>query len=1391
QLAVRYDLTPLLSKQVLITTVELNGARVDLRTDDAGNLELLHVLGLDGPSESPPSEQPWAGLPVDLDVEQVSGQGITVVYGTEDVETVRLVGASVVGDVRGRGDRIDVTGLRLAGHLATPGPAPLIAEGALSYSGDGVALHGLRVQVPGSDVTLDGVIGEELQLDLLVTSLDLERLDPVAGKPGIRGVLGGDLHLAGPFDRVAITGALAGQQGTRGAVTLTGSVDLAADRLAYQADVTVEGLHVADLYPGVGADDPLVIEGTLSVDGVGVSYPDDLTVNATYKGGQQAVYGQQLDGLELSVSLEGGVLTVRPTSVRGILGLLEATGDIELQRGPMSIRVTGTIEPDRLAALGVRGVRSVGRLDATIRGDILDPEPRLRITGSVSYRQLRYESDVAINGVEAIFDVRVAGSDIRGDVRLTTGEGEVYGSRVVSTSTRDLAFHVLPDGHVLASGTSAFGAVTVPDVASFEGGSVGWSVTMPPAGALRADALVQLQPLSMSDFPSSGGRVEVAVTGDRVTYDVALGGQVGPMIEAVGTFDTARSRVEVSRLLLAPTPRGEWRSDDLHFTLGSAGITDARIVLEGNLGDIGLEGRIGTTGSLDATISAKRLQLDILSEWFPDLVDGLSGTLDLSARVGGVASAPELEAEFGVAGLWYAGQARWLDVSGTVDARDNTVRPVVDVAVAGQPLLWFGGSMPVTLDLAAPGLDPTRAVDATLAVRHGALSRFGLAVPAAGELPAGNLSAALRATGPLRDPNVRLAGVLDLGVDRWGDPVRAELDVARTGGRVDGWIDVRQGFASLGSVTLAGATRMGTVTTWALEGGEEPDLEDYSLFLDDLDVHASLDGLPLAAIGLALGSTQHLGGRLQGDVRVRGSPFTPEVEVRVSLEEGELGSVSLAKSTLALLPDEQGYGIDLELAFADAGDFRLTGAVPVIPDLREETDTWVRGDLDLLLSGAGLPIALAGLVSDGVREATGLVAISGAIRGSPVDPVPELTVAIADASLIYAPLGLLLSNLDLDVTATRSEVEWGLRVHTEPNRSLAEIEDDRSIIEVTGSAGLSEWAPQAIAAKITLRDGAFVSGNTSERLRLEGDVSIDGDWPALRVAGDLDVVAGRVYLDAASFLSKAPLDLDPSMVVDRGFAQRAQAEDAAPPVYQSFDVDLAIDLGRNLDFDMLMPFLGSYGALSAIVSTVDMDSRLGGTLQVSMVDADLGLVGELEIVDGTVGVLQSRFDLQDSKVIFTGADYTEPILDIRAEMAVTGAVVGMRIEGTPSDPVIEFSSEDYPDQSQILTILLTGRAPDDLDADGGKRAAMAMASMVLNSLFGGLGSFSIEPDGSVRAGVPVSQTVHATTIVNPAATQGENSFTLELEWSILPRLVASGAVGNVKSWADLYWEFRF
>ena len=51
-----------------------------------------------------------------------------------------------------------------------------------------------------------------------------------------------------------------------------------------------------------------------------------------------------------------------------------------------------------------------------------------------------------------------------------------------------------------------------------------------------------------------------------------------------------------------------------------------------------------------------------------------------------------------------------------------------------------------------------------------------------------------------------------------------------------------------------------------------------------------------------------------------------------------------------------------------------------------------------------------------------------------------------------------------------------------------------------------------------------------------------------------------------------------------------------------------------------------------------------------------------------------------------------------------------------------------------------------LTADEGAGAANAMASLLLSSVLSGtrLGSFSIEPNGAVKLGIPVSQSIHAT-----------------------------------------------
>ena len=64
--------------------------------------------------------------------------------------------------------------------------------------------------------------------------------------------------------------------------------------------------------------------------------------------------------------------------------------------------------------------------------------------------------------------------------------------------------------------------------------------------------------------------------------------------------------------------------------------------------------------------------------------------------------------------------------------------------------------------------------------------------------------------------------------------------------------------------------------------------------------------------------------------------------------------------------------------------------------------------------------------------------------------------------------------------------------------------------------------------------------------------------------------------------------------------------------------------------------------------------------------------------------------------------------------------------------------------------LLTGRSPADMDATEGEGALQALAGVLFNSLLAGAGSFSIEPDGTIRGGLPITTDVYATTLLQPS-----------------------------------------
>ncbi|NCG18656.1 MAG: hypothetical protein GWP91_06560, partial [Rhodobacterales bacterium] len=231
--------------------------------------------------------------------------------------------------------------------------------------------------------------------------------------------------------------------------------------------------------------------------------------------------------------------------------------------------------------------------------------------------------------------------------------------------------------------------------------------------------------------------------------------------------------------------------------------------------------------------------------------------------------------------------------------------------------------------------------------------------------------------------------------------------------------------------------------------------------------------------------------------------------------------------------------------------------------------------------------------------------------------------------------------------------------------------------------------------------------------------------------------------------------------------------------------------------DVAMPFVDQLGSLGAAITQADLTSRLGGTTEIRLQGGEPTLTGEVELLEGKVRILRSRFNLNEGRFTFSGDDPYNPLLDVSGEMKVSDASIQLHIAGTPASPIIELSSEEIPDQNEILMVLITGqRIGDNTSDDGGGNTgatAEALAGLALNSLLAGqsLGNVSVELDGTVKASAPITSSVYATTLLNPFAEDDDNAWSVGAEWGIAPRLVMDVGVGDAYSWLDLFWEIRF
>jgi hypothetical protein len=422
--------------------------------------------------------------------------------------------------------------------------------------------------------------------------------------------------------------------------------------------------------------------------------------------------------------------------------------------------------------------------------------------------------------------------------------------------------------------------------------------------------------------------------------------------------------------------------------------------------------------------------------------------------------------------------------------------------------------------------------------------------------------------------------------------------------------------------------------------------------------------------------------------------------------------------------------------------------------------------------------------------------MDGFVTGTLFDPTPDLAIQLRDGEMAYAPSGVLYKEATADILVRSDRIELtNFSVRTDARRGIIAFTDEfaRQTIEASAVATLDGWLPSEVTGNISMRN-AWLSGLTELQIQTSGDIGLSGIYPNLQVRGDIVVDNGLIIQDLASFLTVSPLALDERIRVDRADYEKKPVVEqvAVPGLYETIDIALNVDLQRNVEVQVAFPFLDDLGAIGATVTRADVQTRLGGDIDFTMTGGEMSLAGPVDVVGGKMRVLQTSFDLTDGSATFQGNPF-DPILDLAANSTIGAATVDLSVSGTASEPSISFTSTQYPDQSQILAMLITGQEPDTLTAGQGSAATDALVGLLLSSVLSGarLGSISYDPDGTVRVGIPVASDVYFQTIVATQPSVNENQFAGHVEWTIAPKVVLEVTVGDKQSNGDLFWETRF
>ncbi len=1451
EVRLRFDLSHVLDKRVDIAEVALVEPNLDLQVLPTGDLDLVAALG---PSEPAPPETgppaPWVDVPADIRVARLAIEGAALRYRDATVPDAPLdvvvSGLDVSTAVSVAGRRASLSGVHIGlqqvGGLGLDLPLPLSVDGGITYDESKLQIEQLQVLARRSRIVLAGQVDQvdfdDRVLGLQLVSVDLDEAD-------IEALAADDVLLGGLSLTGAINGPLSDLSATLDATTPGGGahvsawVDTTAVPLAWRVGVETPSLDVDRVTPLVAEPTHLNLE--VQAEGVGTDPNTDLRATFGVTARDQVVFNELLPELRVGGRMADGVVHLEEFGAVHGAASVSARGSIDLVHERVVLEHLDAKVPSltALSKYGAKGLQGrlgyVGslRVDGFGEGGVLTAEGNLDLTGFGAEDAVRVQAirgpvnahvaldtqAVKASGRTTLTGVDTAGASI-GSLALGW-EASVQGAVVTASTSIDLAALSVGDG-----------AVQIDRIATREGqrfrGGVDrrgepWAV-----GALNMTAMK----FGSAGYEAQGGQITLGFRnpdGNAGSDTKRL--EVGFDLDRNGEASFFEGRVQGDLV------SGEWQIDDLVI----APMDDNPLVADG---PVRFKLVDGGARDIEARLRSDAGSLTALGSWVPDSED--ASTLDLVvdkvnlehvARLAQLFVAPEkegdpaiLEGLKGIASLSVRLQdapGKDLVVDATADldgiGYPNTVEqlfldaevhgpitlPQVKAQLQGADnslLLALGGKAPLVLVEGAPQLDCARNIELDAIVAPGNIQRFSTTLPVAGELPDVTASAALLVDGPACDPNLSLVSSASVPVGKNGERVRLDLDVHRNEGqlRVDGAVE--QGLRRWASIEGAATTNLSKLFTWAFAGGPEPAVDQLSTYASAIDLSIVPLGIPIQSFRPFVELPRGLVGRISGGLNISGRPESPIVAGGLLWTEGAIGEVKIDQAAFMLLPNDGGYSLDGDLAFSTGGTLALDGFVPIVVDLDSGGDIDLeRPGFTIELSGDGVPLEILDGVVDGISDAGGRITLTGKVGGTVAAPDPTFEVAIKDGHMLVQDTGLYYKDLTLDSELTRSQFTLrNLSVVAEPwNPSMGLAQDGPLFV-----SGKVEFADGFVPSRTNLHvkaDSFWLIKTPEMQLKVDSKINIKGDNPKLAVRGNVAIIEGLMVLGEDAFLPVSDLSLDPLLVVhrrDEEYSQGISRTEAENSPINDIDLALDIDMTRAVRLKVDVPMDSSMGSVGTSLSTASVDLEVSSQkLDVALQNGEPSIAGVVEMGRGDLDFFGKTFDIGGGSLTFAGKSFDDPQLELQAVLH-TGRYgdVGVGISGSVSDPKPQFTSDDYPDQTDIISIILFGKPASELGDNEGQTggsqlgAALAMAagssvSKALGSSFGGQVEFDQD---ALKVGIPLSDKSFLSLERHANAEDDENVFAVALELLISRQMYAEMVTGDRgQSSADLYMRWRF